>query len=598
MIRSLKRCLLFVALAGAIPAVGQSPLPGEVRVSSRPYAPASPYTLRVETDLVEVGAVVRDDHGRSIAGLTARDFQVFDQGKERPIESLSVETLAASGGTGAALRSGSADTVDALPQPAPTAVRAPRFIALYFDDLGTNAGDLMHARLAAQRFVEEGLAPGDRVAIFTSSATHTLDFTSRKPALLAAIEKVQSHPRFLENGMAGCPHMTPFTAYLIANDLSPMALQAVVDEVYGCAGTYNPDLLNRSSPNPIVVPPQLDMVRQMVKGMAERTWQEARIISQDTLDSIDAVVSVLARMPGSRMLLLVSSGFLAGTLEREQGLVIDRALHAGVVINALDAKGLYAEAPVRPLDQPLDGEMELPPSTFQFEISSSLDRLDALAAPMANFAQSTGGLFFHNNNDLAFGFRELAAIPQVTYVLTFRPDSAASTGRYHKLRVQLAFKNSYSIEARPGYFALPRDTAAPADWRSRLDRQIKVEEPVQEFPVTLTVQSRKLAGGSVVFTARIHVDLKTMRFPQRDGRRTQKLTFVTALVDAHGTLVAAKEGAMDLALTDASYARFSAIGVNAVGSLEAPPGGYRLRAVVQDGVDGRTSSVAQAVDVR
>jgi hypothetical protein len=78
----------------------------------------------------------------------------------------------------------------------------------------------------------------------------------------------------------------------------------------------------------------------------------------------------------------------------------------------------------------------------------------------------------------------------------------------------------------------------------------------------------------------------------------QKLTFVTALVDERGSLVAAKEGAMDLALTDASYTSFSATGINALHSLEAPTGSYRLRAVVQDGVEGRTSSLAQAVEVR
>ena len=242
--------------------------------------------------------------------------------------------------------------------------------------------------------------------------------------------------------------------------------------------------------------------------------------------------------------------------------------------------------------------MGIPDSTFRFEVSSSLDRLWAVTEAMANFAQSTGGLFFHNDNDLAFGFRELAAVPEVSYILTYRPDDAAATGRYHKLRVRLAFSNPYSIEARPGYFALPRDSATPADWRSRLDQQVKVEEPVQEFPVTLTVESRKLAGGSAVFTARIHVDMKTLRFPQRDGRRMQKLTFVTALVDERGSLVAAKEGAMDLALTDASYTSFSATGINALHSLEAPTGSYRLRAVVQDGVEGKTSSLAQAVEVR
>ena len=177
--------------------------------------------------------------------------------------------------------------------------------------------------------------------------------------------------------MSGCPRITPYTAYLIANDLDALAIQAVIDETYACSGNYSPDLSTRTSPTPCCLL-SWTWSRQMVKGLAERTWQQARIVSQDTLESIDGVVNDLAKMPGSRMLLLVSSGFLAGTLEREQDQVINRALRAGVVINALDAKGLYAEAPVRPLDQPLDGEMGLPASTFRFEVSSPLDRLWAV----------------------------------------------------------------------------------------------------------------------------------------------------------------------------------------------------------------------------
>ena len=52
----------------------------------------------------------------------------------------------------------------------------------------------------------------------------------------------------------------------------------------------------------------------------------------------------LAREPGTRVLLMVSTGFLSGMLDAERDAAIDHAIHAGIVINALDAKGLWAEA--------------------------------------------------------------------------------------------------------------------------------------------------------------------------------------------------------------------------------------------------------------
>ena len=69
--------LLWAALILA----AQPPAPAqEVRVSSRPYAP-SPFVLRVDTNLVETGVVVRDRNGHAIAGLTQGDFKIFDDGK-------------------------------------------------------------------------------------------------------------------------------------------------------------------------------------------------------------------------------------------------------------------------------------------------------------------------------------------------------------------------------------------------------------------------------------------------------------------------------------------------------------------------------------
>ena len=76
--------------------------PQEVRVSSRPYAAPSPYALRIETRLVDVGVVVRDAQGRAVAGLKQGDFQVLDDGKERAITSFMVDVARARGKAAAA----------------------------------------------------------------------------------------------------------------------------------------------------------------------------------------------------------------------------------------------------------------------------------------------------------------------------------------------------------------------------------------------------------------------------------------------------------------------------------------------------------------
>lgn len=149
-------------------------------MSSRPYTP-SPLVLRVDTNLVETGVVVRDRNGHAIAGLTQADFKIFDDGKEREITAFSMET---STGAGILVDAPSgrpaASPATAQPPQPPSArsVAAPRFVALLFDDVHTRQSDLSHTQVAAERFVREAFEPGDHVAIFTTSRTRVLAFTT------------------------------------------------------------------------------------------------------------------------------------------------------------------------------------------------------------------------------------------------------------------------------------------------------------------------------------------------------------------------------------------------------------------------------------
>src|SRR5437763_16345619 len=56
---------------------------------------------------------------------------------------------------------------------------------------------------------------------------------------------------------------------------------------------------------------------------------------------LEDVVRRLASMPGQRVLVLVSPGFIASTLQSEASEMVDRATRANIVINTIDARGLY-----------------------------------------------------------------------------------------------------------------------------------------------------------------------------------------------------------------------------------------------------------------
>ena len=148
-------------------------------------------------------------------------------------------------------------------------------------------------------------------------------------------------------------------------------------------------------------------------------------------------------MPGQRSIVLVSPGFLALTADMQQDMmeIVDGAARSGIVINTLDASGLYAGGAAGSVGDPV------------FDSAEAEARSDV----MAEFASGTGGIFFHNNNNLDEGFRRTADAPEFVYVLGFSPQKL--DGRFHKLKVTLNAAGKFEVQARRGYYAFKPSSA-------------------------------------------------------------------------------------------------------------------------------------------
>jgi VWFA-related protein len=584
--------LLAAAFQGLVSA--QTISPDEVRVTTHPYSPKP--TIRLETDLVQLEVVVRDFRGRAVCGLAKEDFAVYDSGKSRDLSAFSVDVAAPSAVT--------------IPKPAgaatpPAASQFPpdfdparnRWVALVFDDINTPTGDLARVKVAARRFIEQAAASGDRVAVFTTSGGEVLEFTGNVAAILAAAANVESHPRASPEGLAPCPRITAYEAYQIVIG-NAMVLQAKVAEACNCSG--GPGCAGESlpSPNPGSRPTRGPngaggTVVVQVQAQARQTWEQARAASEATLAAIQRSLDQLRDSPGRRMLLLASSGFLSGTLEDEQDDIINQAVRGGVVISSLDAKGTYAETPGRPINEPSE-EVKPSASSTILQIESLGDRLDSLDSTMARFAESTGGQFFRNNNDFDFGFYELGVAPACTYLMGFPP---AEDGKYHKIKIKLRNKSGNFLQARPGYFARgkpfprrPEPVDALEAAATGSDERTELQATSSETPGNIAAKGRQLI-------IRTHLDLQNVDFRTEGDRRVQQVAFVAALFSPDGGWVIGTESVMDLTLKPESFEQLSKTGITGVMSLEAPPGAYRLRIVVQEALDGKMSATSKEIRI-
>jgi VWFA-related protein len=558
-------------------------------VSSQPYAPQSPYTIRVETKLVDMVVAVRDGHGRAVPGLKLDDFQILDDGKARAISAFSEDTAASRGiglPTGTA-PAGTAPVGVSAAKPGevyPGDVQPARFLALLFDDVnakdGLAGGDLGRAQAAAKRFVKDALQPGVRIGIFTVSGTQTLDFTADASRITETIAALRPHMQISGNGIAPCPRITPYRAYKIAQDHDRETLSVVWAEALMANCAYG-------------------ATRQYFEDVAAETWRRVKEISLDTLASISRVVDRLGKMPGARVLLMASSGFFGQTLEPQQNRIIDEAVHAGVVINALDAKGLYSEPPpgTRPGD-PRAFRGAGSTTTLAGETMNLGERLMVVNSAMADIAQGTGGVFFHDNNDLNAGFHKLGLAPEVTYRMSFSPEGVIADGSYHKLKVKLAHSGSYTVEARPGYFAPETTAVATESPQSKIDREVMASDTLTGVSAGLSIQVGKPSASQRTLSVMVHLDISKLAFSTKNDRKIQRITFVTALSDSQGKMVAAKEGRMDLALKAATYENLARTGVNAKLSFELAPGVYSMREVVEEAVNNNMASSTNSVDLR
>ncbi len=72
---------------------------------------------------------------------------------------------------------------------------------------------------------------------------------------------------------------------------------------------------------------------------------------------------------------------------------------------------------------------------------------------LEELADGTGGIFFHNNNDIDEGFKRVAASPEYSYTLAFSPHDVKFDGRFHKLKVEVNDGSNLTVQARKGYYA-------------------------------------------------------------------------------------------------------------------------------------------------
>ncbi|HEY3706555.1 MAG TPA: VWA domain-containing protein [Terracidiphilus sp.] len=419
---------------GGIPAAGGAP---------SATIPGTGATLYIDVPEVAVPVVVRDKKGHALGGLSKTDFTVLDNGKPCDIVGFTVVKATASDEQKAGPSNpqvGASASPAGVPAPAQN-----RFVVFLFDDRHMDSSDLSNAQNAAIKMLDQPLADGEYADVLSFMGTNS-GFTRDRAALQATIKKLAVH-RSTQHSKDDCPDVDYFSADRIINKHDSEEFQIAVRKAMDCSGiqTFSPS----SSPSS-----GIDNANSPYERMAASAASHALAVGEEdarmSLMSIDSVVKAMARLPGQRTLILVSPGFLAISPDAMgfKSLVFNQAAAASVVINALDARGLY-------VGNVSASEGGSGVAVSQMNGSLSQDRLSSMESSenvMAEMAEGTGGTFFHNNNDLQGGLQNLAAPPDYLYLLEISLKHARKNGAYHALRVKVNEPGT-EVQARRGYVA-------------------------------------------------------------------------------------------------------------------------------------------------
>lgn len=157
------------------------------------------------------------------------------------------------------------------------------------------------------------------------------------------------------------------------------------------------------------------------------------------VELLKGVVSTMAKLPGRRDIVLLSSGFFIGPQRpTEESELIEAAIRAKVAISSVDlgeSTGLTGGAGADGGSAGMgSGRRNANPSN---------------PVVLVDLARGTGGTYV-TGNDFGVSLRKMATA-ETHYLLGFAPSKA--DGKFHQLKVKLEGSRKATVEARNGYYA-------------------------------------------------------------------------------------------------------------------------------------------------
>jgi VWFA-related protein len=543
-----------LALAGAGLVFAQSVPPPPPAVMPTPSAQSA---VHVTTRIVQVSVTVHDDRGRPVTGLTKDDFILLDEGKRQQITSITEQNNRLVTMAAAAKPNLFTNRYEqgATAQPSLTVIVIDAYNAGFWDAFPRECG-------------------------------------GKCPPLCAI------GPIFSEVGK--------FISQMKLQDR--VALYELADKLYLLQDfSADTDALNRA----------LASGKQYVPTAFYPSQTAPRDMDAHTMDAMHAIADRLAKVPGRKNMIWLSTGFPPDAGLGKTALnaveITDKTAKtlgdADFPLFSLNALGLMAgggEA-AHPSGGG-GGGGKGPKSGGDFTTPAQRDGNygGTAACPILpgripqvgdfdytkDLSDMSGGRAYENTNDLAGSIRKVIDDSAQTYILSYYPDHNKWNGEFREIKVKVDRPGLSGLEvrARKGYYAIADTTTVQQRDAQKLIDAIR--SPLETTDLGFDVQADGVEVAEVrQLKVKISVDTNQLRFSQENGRSSDSLSETWAEFNAEGKQVGEISKTIDLSRTESEYTQLLKDGFTFSKTLVLAKDAIEVRLILRDEGNGTIGSV-------
>jgi VWFA-related protein len=505
------------------------------------------FTITVQSQLVVESVVVKDKQGNFVHGLTAKDFNVTEDGVPQTVRFCEHQDLTTAS---TPLPPSKPSTEDikiynqlAHEQIAPESMDSERYknrrlIALYFDMTGMRPDDQVRALSAAQQFVRTQMTSADMLAIFRyegGSVDVLQDFSADRNRLLSILETM------------------------------------VVGEGQGSTETTD----DSSSADTGAAFGQDD--------------SEFNIFNTDRqLSALQTAAHMLGRVSEKKSLIYFAGGMRLNGIDNQAQLhaTVDEAIRSGVTFWTVDARGLVASAPLGDATQGSQGNAGMYTGAAAIAVSSNFQQSQDT---LYTLASDTGGKALLDNNDLDHGIVQAQQAVSDYYVLGYYATNTAKNGRFRHIKITLANNTAADLNYREGYYADKEFSKfTDVDKERQLEDALMLEDPVTDLTIAMEIDYFQLNRAEYFVPIIVKIPGRELALAKRGGYEHTLIDFVGEVKDmVGGTTVSNVRDNVNIKLSDATATELARRPIEYDTGFTLLPGRYMIKFLARDDETGR-----------